>query len=76
MFIKKCIYMSAFLHNRCMIPETVSNTTEWIMAPSHMVIKDDSCNVQMFNETVKCQKWSFNETYYGYTRATQVIKKN
>lgn len=70
------MYYIICLYNSCMIPETESNTTKWIMAPSHMVIKDDSCNVQIFNQTVKCEKWSFNETYYGYTRATQVIKEN
>lgn len=58
-----------------MVPETISNITTWIMAPSDMVINGDSCNVQMFNETVKCQMWSFNETYYGNTRATQVIEE-
>lgn len=55
-----------------MIPENGFNTTEWIVAPSHMVIEEDACKINVFNETVNCQKWWFNQTYYEDTRATQV----
>lgn len=54
-----------------MIPET--NITNWIVAPSNMVIEEDACKINMLNETVKCQKWWYDQTYYEDTRATQVI---
>jgi len=61
---------------RCMIPVTISNITEWTVAPSYTTV-EDACKVNMLNETIKCQKWWFNETYYESTRATQVtILKN
>lgn len=56
---------------KCMIPETTSNITRWIVAPSNMVIEEDACKINILNETVKCQKWWYNQTYYEDTRATQ-----
>lgn len=52
--------------------EPLSNVTKWVLAPDEQVI--DSCTLRNFdNETVKCQKWAYNETYYGPNRVTQVL---
>ncbi|XP_060881015.1 organic cation transporter protein [Metopolophium dirhodum] len=55
----------------CLIPEleSESNITNWIVAPK---FNNDSCQAIInYNKTINCEKWSFNETYYGSTRATQ-----
>uniref|UniRef100_A0A2S2PSA5 Organic cation transporter-like protein n=1 Tax=Schizaphis graminum TaxID=13262 RepID=A0A2S2PSA5_SCHGA len=55
----------------CLIPdsESGSNITNWIVAPK---FNNDSCQaLNTFNKTINCEKWVFNETYYGSTRATQ-----
>jgi len=63
-----------FILYRCMI-QSEFNSTEWITAPNERVI--DSCKLKTnFSGIQNCEKWSFDETYYGTTRATQVIVKN
>jgi len=56
-----------------MVLLTRFNSTElgWVEAPDNWII--DSCH--MINGTrqiEKCQKWSYDKTYYGETRATEV----
>lgn len=47
-----------------------SNITNWIAAPG---VLNDSCKVMnSFNETVTCNKWIFDRTYYEDTRTTEV----
>lgn len=56
-----------------MIRWTDFNMTEpeWIVAPNDLAI--DSCHFRnAYNETENCEKWSYDRTYYGDTRATQV----
>lgn len=56
-----------------MIRWTDFNITEpeWIVAPDDLTI--DSCHFKnAYNETENCEKWLYDRTYYGDTRATQV----
>jgi hypothetical protein len=44
--------------------------TNWFATPE---IFNDSCKVMNdFNETVACEKWIFDRTYYEDTRTTEV----
>ncbi|XP_025412390.1 organic cation transporter protein [Sipha flava] len=46
-----------------------SNMTNWFATPE---IFNDSCKVMNdFNETVACEKWIFDRTYYEDTRTTE-----
>ncbi|KAE9544542.1 hypothetical protein AGLY_000083 [Aphis glycines] len=65
------VTVAAVPEYKCLIPEleSESNITNWIVAPK---FNNDSCQaINTYNQTVNCEKWIFNETYYGTTRATQ-----
>lgn len=68
----KYVKLNAIYVSRCMMLENSSNASEWVFVPSERVI--DSCTMINFdNETVNCQKWAYDNTYYGPNRVTQVI---
>lgn len=56
-----------------------NNVTEWAVPPHSWILKDDngnddSCKVRdLENNTIICEKWKFNRTYFEDTRTTQVI---
>jgi len=63
------VTVAAVPEYKCMI-QSEFNSTEWIKAPNERVI--DSCKLKTnFSGIQNCEKWSFDETYYGTTRATQ-----
>lgn len=57
-----------------MILQTHFNSTEldWVEAPDNWI--NGSCHIKIngTRQIEKCQKWSYDKTYYGETRATEV----
>lgn len=68
--------MSLFtcIYDLCLYRCSMVNSTERALISKSFEI--DECNIRYgydYNETKKCESWSFDRTFYGDTRATQVI---
>lgn len=66
-FCKKCLNVYRCIQYENETSELFNNGT---------TINIDQCNkINAFNQTLKCEAWSFDNTYHEQTRATQVNKK-